>query len=225
MQPANDPSSGRFVGHESGWASPLEKMAKCSQRPNTVADDLGDRQHGHGEDRARNTPHPEPEDERDDDEDGIEGEPSGQKHRRYSLALDQMKSKVKARRNQRLPERVNGQQASEKKDQHAQSSAEDRHIVQQKGHRPPEDRVAHPGEPHRQCHGDTYCRVHDRDRDQIRGDVAFDLLRDFDYLALAAEARQYLDEAVQEDIARHEKEKKKQHRREETAGKVSGPRE
>ena len=35
----------------------------------------------------------------------------------------------------------------------------------------------------------------------------FDLLRDFDYLALAAEARQYLDEAVQEDIARHEKEK------------------
>jgi hypothetical protein len=33
------------------------------------------------------------------------------------------------------------------------------------------------------------------------------LLRDFDYLALAAEARQYLNEAVQEDIARHEKEK------------------
>jgi hypothetical protein len=53
----------------------------------------------------------------------------------------------------------------------------------------------------------------------------FDLLRDFDYLALAAEARQYLDEAVQEDIARHEKEKKKQHRREEAAGKVPGARE
>jgi hypothetical protein len=53
----------------------------------------------------------------------------------------------------------------------------------------------------------------------------FDLLRDFDYLALAAEARQYLDEAVQEDIARHEKEKKKQHRREEAAGKVPGSRE
>jgi hypothetical protein len=32
------------------------------------------------------------------DEDGIEGEPSGQKHRRYSLALDQMKSKVKRSR-------------------------------------------------------------------------------------------------------------------------------
>jgi hypothetical protein len=46
-----------------------------------------------------------------------------------------------------------------------------------------------------------------------RGDVAFDLLRDFDDLTLTAEARQYLDEAVQEDIARHEKEKKKQHRR------------
>jgi hypothetical protein len=44
------------------------------------------------------------------------------------------------------------------------------------------------------------CRVHDRDRDQIRGDVVLDLLRDFDDLALAAEARQYLDEAVQEGV-------------------------
>src|SRR5271165_1079976 len=113
--------------------SSLEKVAKCSQRPNTVADDLGNRQHGHGEDHARNTPHPEPEDERDDDEDGIEGEPSGQKHRRYGLAFDQMKSNIKPRRKQRLPERVDGQQANEEKDQHTQSSAEDRHIVQQKG--------------------------------------------------------------------------------------------
>ena len=109
--------------------SPLKKVCERSQRLNPVADNLSNRQHGHGEDRARNTPHPEPEDERDDDEDGIEGEPSGQKHRRYGLALDQMKSKVKRRRKQRQPERVNGQQAREKKDQHAQSRAEDRHIV------------------------------------------------------------------------------------------------
>ena len=98
--------------------SPLKEVAKCSQRPNTIADDLSNSEHGHGEDSARNTPYPEPEDERDNDENGIEGEPSGQKHRRYTLALDQMKSKVKPRRKQRLPERVMGQQASEKKDQH-----------------------------------------------------------------------------------------------------------
>ena len=61
---------------------PLKKMTKCGQRPNTVANDLSNRQHGHGEDRARNTPHPEPEDERDDDEDRIKGETFGQKHRR-----------------------------------------------------------------------------------------------------------------------------------------------
>ena len=182
-------------------------MAKCGQRPNTVANDLRNRQHRHGEDRARNTPHPEPENERDDDEDGIKGEPSGQKHRRYGLALDQMKSKVKPRRKQRLPERVDGQQAGEKKNQHARGGAKDRHVVEQKGHCSPQDRIAHSREPRRQCHSNTYCRVHDRDRDQIGGDVTFDLLRDFDYLALAAEARQYLDEAVQEDIARHEKEK------------------
>jgi hypothetical protein len=35
------------------------------------------------------------------------------------------------------------------------------------------------------------------------------LLRDFDDLALAAEARHYLDEPVQEDIAGHQEEKKK----------------
>src|ERR1700737_40270 len=75
----------RFRTSESGWVSPLKKMAKCSQRPNTVANDLGNRQHGHGKDRARNTPHPEPEDERDDDEDGSGGEAPGQKNRRYSL--------------------------------------------------------------------------------------------------------------------------------------------
>src|SRR5450759_758061 len=98
--------------------SPLKEVAKCSQRPNTIADDLSNCEHGHGEDRARNTPYPEPEDERDNDEDGIKGESSGQKHRRYTLALDQMKSKIKPRRKQRLPERVMGQQASEKKDQH-----------------------------------------------------------------------------------------------------------
>src|SRR5665647_3982702 len=63
-----------------------------------------------------------------------------------------MKSKVKARRKQRLPERVMGQQPSEEKDQHARSGPDDRHIIQQKGHRSPEDWIAHPREPHRQCH-------------------------------------------------------------------------
>ena len=61
---------------------PLKKVAKCSQRSHAVADDFSNRQHGHGEDHAWHTPHPEPKDERDDDEDRIEGEPSGQKHRR-----------------------------------------------------------------------------------------------------------------------------------------------
>src|SRR5580704_14038048 len=112
------------------------------------------------------------------------------------------------------------QQASQKKEQHAQSRAEDRHIVQQKGYRTPEDRVAHAREPHRQCRSDTHCRVHDRDRGQIRRDVAFYLLRDFHDLALAAKAREYLDKTVQENIARYEKEKKKQYRRKEAAGKV-----
>jgi hypothetical protein len=35
----------------------LKKVSKCRQRPNTVADDLSNRQHGHREHRARNAPH------------------------------------------------------------------------------------------------------------------------------------------------------------------------
>jgi hypothetical protein len=49
------------------------------------------------------------------------------------------------------------------------------------------------------------------------------LLRDFHDLALTPKARQYLDEAVEKNIARNEKEEKKQHGREETASKISGP--
>jgi hypothetical protein len=54
-------------------------------------------------------------------------------------------------------------------------------------------------------------------------DVAFYLLRDFHDLALTPKAREYFDEAEKENIARQEKEEKKQHGREEAAGKVSGP--
>jgi len=53
----------------------------------------------------------------------------------------------------------------------------------------------------------------------------FYLSRYVDDLALAAEVREYFDEPVQKDIAGHEKEKKKQHRREEAAGKVPRTRE
>jgi hypothetical protein len=70
---------------------------------------------------------------------------------------------------------------------------------------------------------DTYSCVHDRDRDQIGGDIAFYLLRDFHNVALTPKARQYLDEAVQEDIAGHEKKKEKQHRHKEAARKMPDP--
>ena len=98
------------------WHSAPKKVAECSQRLNLVADDLSNRQHWNGEDRTRNTPQPKPEDERDDDKDWIECEPSGHKHRRDGLALDQMNSQVKSRRKQRLPKHVMGQQTSEKED-------------------------------------------------------------------------------------------------------------
>ena len=182
-------------------------MTECSERPNTVANDLAVA--SIGTDRiAPGIPH-------------IQNQKTSEMMTRTGLRvnrlarsigvkvcpLDQMQCNVKPRGKECLPERVDGQKANEKEDQRAQGGAKNRHVVQQKGHRPPEDWVAHPGEPHRQCHDDAHSRVHDRDRDQIRRDVLFGLPRYFDDLALAAEVRNYLDEAVQEDIAGHEKEK------------------
>ena len=197
-------------------------MSKGGERPNPVADDFSDGQHWHGEDRSGSTPHPEPEDERDDDENGIEGEPLGEKHRSYRLAFDQMNSEVQPGRQERLPKRVIGQQASEEKDHHPENRTKDRHEVKQKSDCPPENRVADPREPHNHSRGNADCGVHERNRNQIGRDIAFDLLRDVDRLALIAEAWQYLDEAAQECVTRHEQEKEKQYCRKESAGKIPG---
>ncbi len=56
------------------------------------------------------------------------------------------------------------------------------------------------------CRSNSCCCVHDRDRDGIRGDVTFYLLEISTTWRLLLRARRYLDEAVQPDIARHEKE-------------------
>src|ERR1700691_5943814 len=111
--------------------STLEKVTKSGKRPNPVADDLSYGQHRHGEDGPGNTPHPEPEDERENDENGIESEPSCQKHRRYRLSLDQMNCQIERRGEKRLPEVVYCQQAGEEKDHNAQRRTEDRRIVEQ----------------------------------------------------------------------------------------------
>ena len=197
-------------------------MSKCGQRPNPVADDFSDRQHWHGEDRSGSTPHPKPEDERDDNENGIEDESPGEKHRSYQLAFDQVNCEIKPSRHERLPKRVTGQQANEDKDHHAQDRAKNWHEVQQESDRPPEDRVADPRKPHDHCRANTDCGVHERNGDEIRRDIAFDLLKDVDGLPLVAEAWQYLDESAEEGVTRHKQEKQKQNGRKESAGKISG---
>ena len=144
----------------------------------------------------------------------------GQKQRSYRLAFYQVNSEVKRSRQERLPKRVNGQQANEDKDHHADKGTKDRQEVQQKSDRAPENRVADAREPHNHCRGNTDCGVHERNRYQIRRDIAFDLLEDVDGLTLIAEAWQYLDEAAQECVTRHEQEEEKQNCREESASKI-----
>ena len=115
---------------------PLQKMSECRKRPDSITDDFGNCQHGHGKNRSRRTPHPKPEDERDNDNNGIEDKALGEKHRRYQLALDQVNSEVKPSRQERLPQGVNGQQASEEKDYRPGDRPNDRYEVEQKSDRP-----------------------------------------------------------------------------------------
>ena len=96
-----------------------------------------------------------------------------------------------------------------------QTGPEDRRIVQEKGDGAPEDGIADAGQPHHESRRDADGEVHDRDRHEIGGNVAFDLLGDVDRLPLAGEARQYFDDPAQETVARHQQEIQKQHRREE----------
>jgi hypothetical protein len=89
--------SHRSVRQRTNWMTQISELPLSEaltpresdqvQRANTIADDLGDGQHRQREDRTGNT--------RDDNEDGIEDEPSGQKHRGQRLALDQMKSNAR----------------------------------------------------------------------------------------------------------------------------------
>src|SRR6186997_1349337 len=138
------------------------------------------------------------------------------------LAFDQVNCEIKPSRQERLPKRVTGQQANEHKDHHAQDRAKNWHEVQQESDRPPEDRVADPRKPHDHCRANTDCGVHERNGDEIRRDIPFDLLKDIDGLPLIAEAWQYLDESAEEGVTRHKQEKQKQNRRKESAGKISG---
>ena len=123
---------------------PLQKMSECRKRPDSITDDFGNCQHGHGKNRSRRTPHPKPEDERDNDNNGIEDKALGEKHRRYQLALDQVNSEVKPSRQERLPQGVNGQQASEEKDYRPGDRPNDRYEVELKKRPPPRG-------PGRQC--------------------------------------------------------------------------
>ena len=94
---------------------------------------------------APGIPHiPEPEDKRDDDENSIQREPSGHQHQHSQDCHPGCEiSEIKGRRKQHLPSGSMVNSPARRK-----ITTPKGYIVEQKGHRPPEDRVAHTREPH-----------------------------------------------------------------------------
>jgi len=117
-----------------------------------------------------------------------------------------MNDEIEARGSQSAPNSVDRQKACEEEDEYAQGGANDRRIIQQKGDGSPKDRVANPSKLHHASRREAHGEVHHRDRRQIGGNIAFDLLPDVYGLSFFAETRQNLDEPPQKTVARQEQE-------------------
>src|SRR5438067_13530896 len=105
-------------------------MPDRGERANAVADDLEDREHGHGERRARNAPHPIPEDERADHQYRIEREAPRQQVGRDPFALEDVDDEIGGGWDERLPQRVEAQEADDEEEGDARQRTEDEHIVE-----------------------------------------------------------------------------------------------
>ena len=196
---------------------------ECDRMPragNPVADELGCGQDRRRKDRAGDAPQPKPEDEGEDHENRIEGKSFREKHRRGGLALHHMDAQIERRRKQRLPGRGDCQRAGEEENEKSRGGPENRNIVENESDRSPQDGIADPGRPHHERGRDADKPVNQGDCEEIRGDVAADLLRDVDRLPLAGEPGQDLDEPPQETVPRHKQEVEKHHRREQAAGEA-----
>ena len=65
---------------------------------------------------------------------------------------------------------------SEQKDHDAGHGPQDRNIVEQKGNRSPQHGIAHPAERHYRAGCHAHRQIHDRNRKQVGGYIALDLL-------------------------------------------------
>src|ERR1051326_4215025 len=198
----------------SGWPLSLDEMAKRCESPDTVADDLGNSQHRHSEDRTKNAPHPIPEDQRQDDQHRVDREALGEQHRGDGLPFYDVDEHVYTRWDECQPQSLDRQQAGKDQDCHPDHRTEDRHIIEQESNSAPQHRVAHSTCGGHNSRSDADTEVHESDRGEIRGDVRFDLLRNIDRLALVFEPRQYFNKPTQENIAGDKQEKQHQHGRE-----------
>lgn len=114
------------------------------------------------------------------------------------------------------------QEADQQENDEARQRADDGDVVQHEGERAPERGVLAAAEGHGEARREADGGVHERDGHEVARDVALDLLRDVDGLPLVLEARQDLDEAAQERVARRQQEEEQQDRREHRAEERAG---
>ena len=172
---------------------------------NTIADDLQRREQRDRQQCPADTPHPVPKHDRDDHQDGVQDEAPGQQHRRYGL-LDDVNDEISGRGKQGLPDRVEGDQTGQKQHSRSQQGSEERQIVQQHGGHAPKDGIAHAEQVGDHSRQEADSRVHQRDREQISGNVSLDLLRNLNKLLLVAQFGDDFDEPAEKHIAGNEEE-------------------
>ena len=128
----------QFPTHTIHWSVTFsaDEMSKSHERPDAIADDLEDGEQRHGEQRTGDAPHPIPEDQRDDDQDRIEFEAPCQQQRRHS-AFGEVDRQIAHSRHERLPNRVEGEDAGQKQNGNAAERTQDENVIQNEGENAP----------------------------------------------------------------------------------------
>src|SRR5579871_5080 len=186
-------------------------MAQRHEGSDAVAYDLRGGQQGNGEKGARDAPHPIPEDEGGDDQDRIEDESPGEKHGRDHLAFQEVDREIESGRDDRLPDRVETEQADQEQDDDPAEWSEDRDEVQQEGQGSPQHGVGEAAGVGDEAGGDAHAGVHQAYGPEIGGQAALDFLGYGQDAFAVLQPRQHFDEPHQQQVAGNKKKEQQQH--------------
>ena len=173
-----------------------------------VAENLERHQDGHGHERADHAPDPSPQQHRQKDHDRVEREAPPREDRRDEMAFDRLEREVRSRNEQHVVDVLEGEERYDGQNGAAYGRSDVRHVVEERDHDAPQDRVRHAEQVHGNPGRDAESDVDARDREEIASDCALDRTCDGHGRLLVLERWQHAHELTHEKIARREDEVK-----------------